>query len=384
MASTLTDRLPIPSPPPQPTTIIEAVRQSCEQVRNRYNIQLKETECDRFLLSLNRDQYQKLYVDRTNGQRFPLQFSSSLDELNVVCLLGLLNCLHEHRDFLKEKTGRGAWETVRYLVLGAYLSSSGDSSSSILTTAGMLRATPSSIASLISLPLHIERPMATGSPIMIGEPDPIATQIVNQIVHLLHSTAAILQRDSYPDLGSFIASQGLNDRDGDRLLRVLLNAFEGFRDMYILDDQPVYILKKALFLLESICTTFNKKTKSNKIPIPNLNSPLPILADNVIPTMLLHFGLIDLTNSQDSEISKIDLKSSSGLELSPRAATILRASSLACCQQIIQRAHQLAINEAWLSELTEVGLDSYLWNIAKETPELRELKRLRELGTMMY
>lgn len=171
--------------------------------------------------------------------------------------------------------------------------------------------TRSSLANLISLPLHIERPMAPGSPITIGEPDVKAGEIMDQLVDLLHSTARVLQRDSYPDLGSFVANQGLSGGDGDRLIRLLLNAFEGFRDMYILDGQrqskvsslscsiecdsdvdgktmnsyiAVYILKKALFLVESISSTFSHQPASTKIPIPKLSSPLPILADNVIPS----------------------------------------------------------------------------------------------------
>ncbi|EGG05931.1 uncharacterized protein MELLADRAFT_116678 [Melampsora larici-populina 98AG31] len=393
---TLNARLPTPPPPPEGIQVIEAVRNSCEEVRRRYNVQLNEADCDQFLRSIDPVNYQRLCNDRANGRRFPLQFSSPLDELNVVCMLGLLNCLHAHRDFLREKTGRGAWEvasifdihfvgdfkvkpTVRYLVLGAYLGSS-----SILTTAGMLQATTSSLASLISLPLHVERPMEPGSPITVGEPDKHAVELVEQLVQLLHSTAQVLQRESCPDLGSFVASHGLSGGDGDKLLRLLLKAFEGFRDMYILDGQPVYILKKALFLVESISATFRDQTGSKTIPIPKISSPLPILADNVVPTMLLHFKLLNLKDSPDPEISAIDLESPSSLKLSPRAATILRASSVACCQQLIQRARAMAVDHEWLGSMTEDSLDSYLWAIAKDDAQLRKLERVTELGTVMY
>ncbi|KAH9825156.1 hypothetical protein DFH28DRAFT_878172 [Melampsora americana] len=400
----LNTRLATPPPPPEEIQVIDSVRNSCEEVRRRYNVQLNEPDCDHFLRSIDPVEYQRLCNDRANGRRFPLQFSSPLDELNVVCMLGLLNCLHAHRDFLKEKTGRGAWEvtsvfdthfaenykvkssradfysgTVRYLVLGAYLGSS-----SILTTAGMLQVTSSSLASLISLPLHVERPMEPGSPITVGEPDKHAIELVEQLVQLLHSTAQVLQRESCPDLGSFVASHGLSGGDGDKLLRLLLRAFEGFRDMYIIDGQPVYILKKALFLVESISATFRDQTGSQTIPIPKISSPLPILADNVVPTMLLHFKLLNLKDSPDPEIAAIDLKSPSSLKLSPRAATILRASSVACCQQLIQRARVMAVDHEWLGGMTEDSLDSYLWAIAKDDPQLRKLQRVTELGTIMY
>lgn len=100
--------------------------------------------------------------------------------------------------------------------------------------------------------------------------------------------------------------------------------------------------------------------------------------------MLLHFKLLDLSDSTDSEIAAINLELPSTLKLSQRAATILRASSVACCQQIVRQAQAMKDEEPWLGELTEDGLDSYLWTIAKDKPELRQLTRVTELGSIMY
>lgn len=100
--------------------------------------------------------------------------------------------------------------------------------------------------------------------------------------------------------------------------------------------------------------------------------------------MLLHFKLLNLTESTDAEIKAIKLDSPSSLELSSRAATILRASSLACCQQLVECAQGLSSELPWLADVTEDGLDSYLWTIAKDQPELRKLARVRESGTVMY
>jgi len=67
--------------------------------------------------------------------------------------------------------------------------------------------------------------------------------------------------------------------------------------------------------------------------------------------------------------------------------TILRASSVLACQLIVQRAKELGSEregKEWLREWNEVGLDGYLWSLAKEGGRREEVERVQEQGTVFY
>jgi hypothetical protein len=126
---------------------------------------------------------------------------------------------------------------MRYLVLAAYLSPDSQSTS-ILTTQGMLQVTPEYISTTLSLPLHVERPIAENSPISLCEPDQAVARFVDDLVNVLHSTGKILQQSGLPNLGSFLATRtNLND---DEMIRQLTGAFSSFRDMYTLDEKRAF------------------------------------------------------------------------------------------------------------------------------------------------
>jgi len=86
--------------------------------------------------------------------------------------------------------------------------------------------------------------------------------------------------------------------------------------------------------------------------------------------MLIHYEILPHPSSLDSTPSP----------------TILRASSIYACQQIVKRAHELAGNDReWLKEWNEVGLDGYLWSLAKEGTRRDEIERVvEEKGTVYY
>jgi len=67
--------------------------------------------------------------------------------------------------------------------------------------------------------------------------------------------------------------------------------------------------------------------------------------------------------------------------------TILRASSVYACQLIVQRAKELGEEREgmeWLKEWNEVGLDGYLWSLAKEGERRGSVERVQERGTVYY
>ncbi|OAV89219.1 hypothetical protein, variant [Puccinia triticina 1-1 BBBD Race 1] len=244
-------RLEIAPLPAQDITIADAIKASCKECLERYGININKSACEDFLLKLDRDEYEKRVEAEPVHLRFPLQFSSQLDELNVVAMVCLLEGFHSYEDLLKEKTGRGVWETMRYLVLAAYLSPESQSTS-ILTTRGLVEATPEYISTVLSLPLHIERPIAENSPISLAEPDRAVARFVEDLLEVLHSTGKVLQQSGLPNLASFLATRTtLNE---DEMIRQLTGAFSTFRDMYTLDGKCAFNEYFRIWLLTLVET----------------------------------------------------------------------------------------------------------------------------------
>lgn len=80
----------------------------------------------------------------------------------------------------------------------------------------------------------------------------------------------------------------------------------------------------------------------------NINS-LTIFADNVVPTMLIHLGVMEIADEWKEMIEK-------NVDLSVEVATTLRAASVAACEDIVQASNGL---------MNTGGLDVYLWQLGK-------------------
>lgn len=105
--------------------------------------------------------------------------------------------------------------------------------------------------------------------------------------------------------------------------------------------------------------------------------------------MLIHNNLLNLSSSTDPALASLKFLSTpnpAGHPLSTESATILRASSISLCSQLIRRAHILSKEvegKEWLAAWREVELDGYLWGIAKKG-ELRDVGRIEERKTVYY
>ncbi|CDR47068.1 RHTO0S13e05622g1_1, partial [Rhodotorula toruloides] len=165
----------------------------------------------------------------------------------------------------------------------------------------------------------------------------------------------------------------------------LASTFPAFRDVQLVDDQPVFILKKPLWLVTVVSLAFRTGDLSDvPFKVPDI-SGFPVFADNVLPTLLIHHGILDLSASSDPALRSLSLSDSSSLSLSSASAARLRAASVGACSAIVQRAHGLAAEtgKEWLASWTEQDLDGWLWNEGKRA-DLREVERIAEKGTVYY
>lgn len=143
-------------------------------------------------------------------------------------------------------------------------------------------------------------------------------------------------------------------------------------------------------------------------PIPD-PSVLPAFIDNVLPSLLVHFGVLNLDTAQDTVLRDWAQTASSKVSAPPKAedgaqssqvmtahiqdgptlsrdeAYTIRAAALDAIHTMAQSAHTLAKEKdrPWLAHINESLLDAWLWTQAKR-PDLTAVPRMVEKKTFMY
>lgn len=177
----------------------------------------------------------------------------------------------------------------------------------------------------------------------------------------------------------------------------------------------MYCFKKAMFLLCAIEIRF--ASRRSEVPVPNTTS-LPVFSDNVLPSMLFHLGVLDISSNPQlsslfpdcssnlprllakAEESEVIAKMPKeppidGPSLTEKQAYILRSAAIDACEAIVEVAHALDENalEAsgaqpsvleWMKGITLQDLDMWLWSVAKDRPDYRKLERFVLRNTVMF
>ncbi|KAK0195235.1 hypothetical protein F5146DRAFT_1024735 [Armillaria mellea] len=376
------------APFPAPGSFIKSVRESAHTARTENQISITDDSIRRLLTSPAFTQ-SFARVSKSHGLSMPLNFSSPLAELNVLAILSLLNFGSGYRVPLHEATGRGAWDSIRALVLSMYITDEG-----LLTARGMQSTDVGKVAELMRVSIHVEKPHESIPGVTVGELGGPMYELTTLITGVLNETGDILVGTGYPDLGTFVA-QAL-ELDAEAVLERLVRAIPGFRDMALVNGHPIYCFKKALFLINGIRVRFGAAS-SSPFPIPP-TSHLPIFSDNVIPSLLVHLGVIDLSASpilrgvfpdshSEKKIASLletsDVSSRQGLpregpKLTAEQSFVLRAAAIDACEMIVAAAESAALG------ITLSDLDAWVWQIAKDRDDYRQLERFAEKGTVFF
>ncbi|SCZ89027.1 BZ3500_MvSof-1268-A1-R1_Chr1-1g00903 [Microbotryum saponariae] len=418
-----------PSLPPRSESILDSIRSSCRALTARSDItvallslsslsrlrtqlitpripQIDDEAIDTFLHGIGAGSQH--LQNNHRGLRLPLRFDSAHEELNLIAVLSLLNFLSGYRKPLHRLTQRGAFSNILSLVLAAHLSAGDSSSSSLLSAKGMRNATLTQISSMAQIQTHQEKPHPTLGPVVkVGMKDDDAFEILELIVRVLNRTGEVLKKEGKEDLGHWV-QQALLEVEGDseQMLRKIYDTFPDFQDAYTIDGgcgfrflvhlksfagetltpfrpltpAAVYILKKALYLLNAITLRFSASGSPDHaptFPLPTNTTRFPIFADNVIPSVLMHHRIIVLSTSRTLRNPPL---------LSTEEATRLRAASISACHRIVERAQVLSENGSeneWMRGMLEVDLDGYLWDSGKRESG-KNVVRIAERGTTMY
>ncbi|CAL1708253.1 unnamed protein product [Somion occarium] len=363
----------------------------------------------------------------------PLKFPSVITELNLLCTISLLNFASGYRVPLHEATGRGAFDSIRAVVFSMYISA--DIEGDLLSAQGMQSIKAGKVAELMSVAdkIYQERPHETIPAVMVGELAGPIWEVVQLVTNVLNETGSVLVKGGYPNLGAFVLEalkegDKVKERDSDVdpecdvILERLVKAIPAFQDMALVEGEPVYCFKKALLTMHAIALRFGSATP-HPFPIPR-TAHLPIFSDNVIPSLLVHLGVIDLSTSKSSlglssifpEVNKENIDAlldalpppseeskgnraetvlKEGPILTVEQAFALRAAAIDACELIIETARNLGSEELeanakgsesleWLKEITLPELDAWIWAVAKDRSDYRQLERFVLRGTPYF
>ena len=180
----------------------------------------------------------------------------------------------------------------------------------------------------------------------------------------------------------------------------------------------IYCFKKALFLINGVSVRFGAKDPS-PFPVPR-TSHLPVFTDNVLPSILIHFGIVDLSTAAPALAALFpgagaDNSTLAGLfaaapepasspmipagrvakkpvpvdgpTVTPAQSYILRAAAVEACERIVVHAHSMCAagrGAPWLGDITLPDLDNWLWAVAKDRADYRALPRFALRNTHFF
>ena len=180
----------------------------------------------------------------------------------------------------------------------------------------------------------------------------------------------------------------------------------------------VYCFKKALFLVYGLTVRFGSASPP-PFPLPD-TTKVPVFTDNVLPSLLIHLGVLDLSDVKDAALRSIfpgaandtsvhtllavpkyagttealgtkprTVLPKEGPVLTPDQAYTLRAAAVDACEKIVEYAHRLdeknlSDDQRWIRAITLPELDVWLWAVAKDRSDYRNLERFVLRDTVFF
>ncbi|TIC75520.1 hypothetical protein E3Q00_00794 [Wallemia mellicola] len=241
---------------------------------------------------INNETFEKLSTN--HGYKLPLKFSNISEELSVFGLLSALNFASGYRETLHKYTGKGAFDNIKRFVLGLFLSKD----SGTLTVDGLEGFTNEFTIELLDIKPFNEKPHPTLPGVVVGERDDVAFEFVNLVTSTLNDIGRTLRQLNKASFGDYLFDLFSQASGADNIVNDLVTRFESFRDEHTVkvgaDNVQIKLYKKALILVETISIELRGRSD---VPFELPSVELPIFSDNVIPSMLLHWGIIEIPES---------------------------------------------------------------------------------------
>ncbi|KAH6914105.1 hypothetical protein BKA70DRAFT_1260467 [Coprinopsis sp. MPI-PUGE-AT-0042] len=279
---------------PLSATFIDSIRDSAGVICEKEKISIDTQAIEHIFRSeLFRDSWEKYY--NLPSFALPLKFASALDELNVLSVIALLHFGSSFDYPLRNQTKYGAANAIKALVFSMYISSN-TTEGDLLSAQGMSSIEEAKVAELMGVNVMVEKPHPTLVGVTIGELGGPLKRYVELVTRSINATGEMLMAAGYPNLGSLVA-ESLKAADGsaDVFMEKLTRAVPAFKDSYMVDDTPIYIYSKAIYLLVTIHARF-ASISPPPFPVPQI-ADLPAASTCLEPSLLVHLGVIDLSQS---------------------------------------------------------------------------------------
>lgn len=264
-----------------------------------------------------------------------LPFESIEAETNFYCVIGLINFGSGYRLELMAANGRGASDSIVHGTKALHQLAKG------CITAEFLSSLSVDVVSKLYL--------MDSTPLL-----PLATKI-----HAVLTAAGVaLQTRGHASFFSFVyatlthASTHCKGKEANAFVTALIETFPALQDRSVHQGKEVWILKKPQLLAIDLYRHLNTQ-------LPQLfawgdRSQLTVFADNVLPVLLRHFGVLRFEPSL-AEI--IDTKQ----VLPPDEREVeIRALSVHACNVLLEKLNEHLIRHS-RKAVDATQLDFYLW-----------------------
>ncbi|CAG9467708.1 unnamed protein product [Pedinophyceae sp. YPF-701] len=252
-------------------------------------------------------------------QRLPCRFSTTVEEVNFMCLMGLLSFGSGYTPLIRERTGRGAFETTQFGCLGMLLSGSK------LAAGDLATFNDFSFYQYFGLDTREEREVAPG--IMASEPGPLAP-LGREVVRAMHTAAEALRSRGHDSLGELVlAILDAGTPTAGALVEGLTQALPAFADATPVGGADVPLCSKAQHVALDLYLRFREEDERFDFPDVNqLSGPV----GNLIPAVLAARGVLRPCPELAAAIEAEQLVPQGEKETAFRAAAVaaLRAVSV--------------------------------------------------------
>ncbi|KAJ3192285.1 hypothetical protein HK101_006785 [Irineochytrium annulatum] len=275
----------------------------------------------------------------------------------------------------------GAFDTIRFGMMSMHLSSERG-----LTADFLKHLTLADCAQHFCLPLHRDVRHET-LPVTLSEPHPLR-QLAQMLTDVMNETGAELAKRGYSGFGAFIIDTVKNGPriegrpSAETLVKAAFDTLPAFNDRAVVDGEEVYIVKKAQLMTTELNRKFGK-SHPDLFDFADLTE-ISVAADNVIPCMLAHHGLLELSPRLTKMIADLVDLGVGGEQLDVR----MRAASVEVCHRVCARARaklaEVQMDESVRAAMDTIALDCYMWTVGKDTPELRSVTRPINRQTVYY
>ncbi|KAF9434773.1 hypothetical protein BGZ76_007434 [Entomortierella beljakovae] len=351
-----------------PTNLYGSIFESCKQLGESSNIKIDQDAITRFLTDLTQESWSKHSV--ANGMAFPLRFDSLEQEVNILSLIDILNTGHGFRKELHEDSDRGAFETIVFGIMSFHISSTETSAENLS------KLTAWEVGTHFGITMQKDEPSPLAH-VTLSKPS-VASKLAGQIQGVLNETGNVLKQKGFATLGAFVIDAAKKAQgSAEKFSEILINTFPAFQDCAEVDGKKVYVFKKALLLASTLERRFSKK---EAIFAFNDIGGSPIFADNVIPTMMVHLGILILPDNlkhtmEDGGVTTVE------------ESYRLRAAAIDGCRQIAEIANRkdnkIGSVDYGANGMSNADLDVYLWRVAKE-PQYRKIPRFACKDTIFF